>query len=400
MKSAMKTTAIWVAKIAMLCIFSYQPLRAVTISGGVIASSVNVSGNITVSSITISTLTVTNLLNLPAKIPGTIAQMKFSSSTVSTAVSSTTFMPVSNIYQSITLSRPTSYVRISLTGNLSTILDSDQPAYITIFRDTINLGDASLGLSDITLTNSLSNGVLTLPVGIQILDAPGDTNAHTYQPYIRVSTSGHTAEFPYEGTGYLLLEEITQGLEAVNPVNSSTSANVMVLRGPITANDVTVTGDVSVSSMSISSLTVSNFLNAQPSVFDIPGITRQVKFSSTSARFDTTSSTYVAIPDMNVTLSLSRPTNYVRISINGVLSDSTINGQLCWLSVSRDSTVLVPEGLAVSEFKPSPVGITFVDSPGDTSAHTYRAVLRRDCCGVASFTMNPIGYFLVEEIVQ
>jgi hypothetical protein len=85
----------------------------------------------------------------------------------------------------------------------------DVPTYITIKRDSTDLGNPDLsGLA--TAQNNAVNVDVLVPVGITFTDKPGDTNSHTYQPYLRAYSSSTTAEFPYDCVAYLLVEEIRQ----------------------------------------------------------------------------------------------------------------------------------------------------------------------------------------------
>jgi hypothetical protein len=200
--------------ILIYCSLSSKPARGImTLSGPVIASAVTVSGDVTVSSITVSTITISNLLSITGAkfdIPGRVVQIKFSSSTVLdySVVTSTTFTAVSSIVQSITPSNANNYIRICLSGNLSTD-GSGTPIYITIYRDSTNLGEPSLGLSAAISSIVITDG-LEKSVGIVIDDWPGDTNPHTYQAFIRSTVSGNAAIFSFDVPGYLLLEEISQ----------------------------------------------------------------------------------------------------------------------------------------------------------------------------------------------
>lgn len=192
-------------------------VKAVTVSGPITANSVIVTGNpIKVSNMAVSSFTITNSIDVQgttAAMPGAVLQMKLISSTVTTTVTSTTFTAVSGIQQSIALFSGADYVRISLSGSLGTIFSDSQqqPVYITIFRDSTNLGDPTTGLS--SLTSIFGYGMnphpVACPLGIKILDSPGDTSLHTYQVYIRASFSGDEVQFPL-GTGYMLLEEVGQ----------------------------------------------------------------------------------------------------------------------------------------------------------------------------------------------
>ena len=90
-------------------------VRGVTISGPITASAVTVSGDVTISSMTASSMTVTNemsILGMLSGIPGRVLQMKISSSTVATSISTTTWTAVSSIAQSIALRNANDYVRV------------------------------------------------------------------------------------------------------------------------------------------------------------------------------------------------------------------------------------------------------------------------------------------------
>ena len=191
---------------------------AMTLSGPVTATGVNIAGDVTASSMTVSSITIANELNTSGavlQIKGRVLQMQFSSTTVNTVVTATTWTAVSNLSHSITLKNANDYVRISLTGNLS---NEDamgyKPAYITIYRDSINLGDSNSGLLAATWISSLPAGLASYAVGITLTDSPQDTSSHTYQPYI-LATSGGSAIFPNNGSptlvpAVLLLEEVAQ----------------------------------------------------------------------------------------------------------------------------------------------------------------------------------------------
>jgi hypothetical protein len=383
-----------VAIVAILCgIFAPRNLEALSLRGPVVASSVSVTGTLTVSTMTATSLTVNNHLNIQALVSGTITQMKFSSSTVYQTISSTNFQPVPTISQSIAASSTESCVRVSLAGNLlaPAATELSTGAFITIFRDTTtNLGDQNFGLAAAGFwrTASLSYEQ-NLPVGFQILDCPGDTNSHSYGAYIRVSSVSTSASFPYNGTGYLLLEEILE----TNSQMPVYLPNGTTVRGPITANNVAVSGNVAVSSITVSTLTVSRFLKIPSTSANISGRIVQAKFSSTTARSDTTSITFVPIPEMSQSLAVSNATNYIRISYSGVFEGGAGKSLL---SISRDTANLVDGGIGSSIFHTHPVGVTFIHYPGDTSMHTYSATFRTD--NLATFTANPLGYFLLEEI--
>lgn len=206
----MNRRIIGVSIFLLCCVVLLKPVQGITLSGPITASAVTVSGGVTVSSMTASSTTITNLLDIEGMMTGMsgrAVQMVFSSSTVTTTVSTTSWTAVSDIVQSITLLNANDYIRISLSGGLSTPNDT-LPAYITVYRDSINLGDTNYGLAA-AMSNSGYHDQVDCPVGIAIIDSPGDTNAHTYQAYIQASSSGE-ADFPYDSPGYLLLEEMSQ----------------------------------------------------------------------------------------------------------------------------------------------------------------------------------------------
>jgi hypothetical protein len=183
-----------------------------TVSGPITASSLIVTGSVTMSSVTVSSITVADLNVLGSATGlGRIVQMQFSSTTVETDVSTTTFQPVPDMAKAITLSNAANYVRISLTGTVASASGGSTSAYLTIMRDSTDLGNTVNNTGLAAATTNSSSGVATLyePTGITIADSPGDTNSHTYQVYIRTSsTTGVPAAFTAAEVGYLLLEEI------------------------------------------------------------------------------------------------------------------------------------------------------------------------------------------------
>jgi len=177
----------------------------------------------------------------------------------------------------------------------------------------------------------------------------------------------------------------------------------LTLSGTVVASTVTVTGDVSVSSMTVSSITASSF-NVHKT--HLKGTVLQTIYSSTTVASNTTSTTLVPIPNMSATIALSNPLNYVRISLSGMLQasfDGTNRIPHVNLSIERDSTDLGQGGLVMtSSINGTSTGLTIIDSPGDTSAHTYQATFDNGggTTEIASFTASPVGYLLLEEVAQ
>jgi hypothetical protein len=196
--------------------------QAMTVSGPITASAVSVSGDVTISSMTVSTLTVSGQLNVGGAITpsfGRILQTTFTYTTVATttSVSTPSWADVQGMAPSITLSNANDLVRISVSGSLydeitSTTTTTDY-GFLTVYRDTTtNLGNQFEGIaSDNSLRNQsgITGFVASSPVGITIVDKPGDTRSHTYKVRITDNGAGFVS-FPDESVGYILLEEIGQ----------------------------------------------------------------------------------------------------------------------------------------------------------------------------------------------
>jgi hypothetical protein len=185
------------------------PANAITIGGPVTASGVEVTGLVSSSSMTVSTLSVTSILQVNGATVGIpqYVQLAFSSTTVTTSVSTATFTAVDGLSISLALLNPNDYIRISLTGVLS-VNKSDDDAQLTIKRDSTDLGNPDgTGLA-VAVTDLSPPAEIWRPVGVVITDFPGDTNVHTYQVFIGVSVGG-VAAFPHSA-GYLMAEEVSQ----------------------------------------------------------------------------------------------------------------------------------------------------------------------------------------------
>jgi len=94
------------------------------------------------------------------------------------------------------------FVRVSITGSFC---GSVLP-FLTVFRDSKNLGDSVGGLLSGVPASATLIGVEG--TGITTVDSPNDTDLHTYQVYLRTFESLGT--FPCYTPGFLLLEEISQ----------------------------------------------------------------------------------------------------------------------------------------------------------------------------------------------
>jgi hypothetical protein len=187
-------------------------IYGMSVSGLITASSVTVSGDVSMSSVTVSTLSLTGSFNYVGGaslyLPGRVLQIHYSSNTTTgTDVDTTTWTAVSGSSVAITLINANDSVRISLSGSLRANWDG-YPVYLTIYRGSTNLGDATSGVTG-SYANNVVNGSSSSYIGLSMLDSPGDTVSHTYQVYIRATNveSGY-ATFPWSGAGFLILEEI------------------------------------------------------------------------------------------------------------------------------------------------------------------------------------------------
>jgi len=183
----------------------------INISGPIKASTASVTGSVRISSITVSSLTITNLLNVTGKTAGvgeSIIQTKFSSTTVPSGTTSTSYQAVAGLRIPISLVNSNDYVRISLSGMLTTGSAGTGAAYLTIMRDDVDLGNTTDNSGLAVCESSFSAAAWSVPVGINITDFPGDTSEHIYQVYIRTSSSSISIGFSSYSAGYFLIEEI------------------------------------------------------------------------------------------------------------------------------------------------------------------------------------------------
>lgn len=170
--------------------------------------------SMTVSSMTVSMLNFTDT----SSIAGRIVQKVAVSTTSYSCATSVTFTQAPTLVSSFTLLNSNSYVRVTLSGQLGSFnsLYYQANAYVTVYRDSTNLGStddgfiSALGDTILIYPNIVEVAALN-PVGISFVDRPGDTANHVYKVFYRTSFSGNTMVcFPYAATGYLLLEEVSQ----------------------------------------------------------------------------------------------------------------------------------------------------------------------------------------------
>lgn len=187
----------------------------------------------------------------------------------------------------------------------------------------------------------------------------------------------------------------------------------MTVTGPITANEVSVTGEVTVDNITVSSMAVTNVLSFSGPYTSTAGLVLQMKFSSTTAITSTTNTAWIAVDGMAQTISLSNSLNHIRISLSGGLFINGSHDSLGYVTIFRDGTNLGNAtfgftsafGLYFPFSTPFNVpgtcsaGITIIDSPGDTNLHTYQAyIYTDDAMDYVAFPKYGAGYLILEEI--
>ena len=134
---------------------------------------------------------------LPA---GTVLQMVSTSTVTSTSTTSTSFVTTA-LTASIIPTSATSKIFIIIAGGVIRTSSSNQ-GYLTVYRNSTNLGDVNRGLYQIGSTGSTD-----FPISISYYDAPATTLSTTYSVYVR--TSGSTTTFEVDAaTCTLTLMEI------------------------------------------------------------------------------------------------------------------------------------------------------------------------------------------------
>jgi len=112
---------------------------------------------------------------------GKVLQVVTATDLTQRSTTSTSFVTASNTLSlSITPSSASNKIFILLTTNF---LASGADCFISIFKDSTNLGTATHGMG-------LSGGGNWSPSSLSILDSPSTTSAITYQVYLKAGTSG------------------------------------------------------------------------------------------------------------------------------------------------------------------------------------------------------------------
>jgi hypothetical protein len=179
-----------------------------TLSGPIVSENANITGSIIISSMTIASATITDLQvnGTVNRLPGTVVQMQYSSSTLVTEVTVSTFVAVSTL--TISLSNIKNYLRISVTGVFS-VTNKNSFGVLTVKRDDVDLGHPDgNGLAYI---DSPELGQIWRPVGVVFVDFPGTTSPLNYTVCIKAdqSAGSNIGAFP-RSVGYFVIEEIAR----------------------------------------------------------------------------------------------------------------------------------------------------------------------------------------------
>ena len=139
----------------------------------------------------INDTSINNITALPAGVGGKVLQVVSATDSTSRSTTSTSFVTASNTLSvNITPSSTSNKILVLAQSNTNSSSGAGYQ-YITLFRDSTNLGDSINGM------NVASNvtGVQTsyTPVSLKFLDSPNTTSAITYQVYFRSNSASYTA---------------------------------------------------------------------------------------------------------------------------------------------------------------------------------------------------------------
>ena len=133
---------------------------------------------------------------LPAAIPtGSVLKVVSNFTRADTSTSNTAF-EATGLSASITPSSTSSEVFVIVSAP-SWYIDGNK-AHATVFRDSTNIGDASVGL--MTIYNSATYS----PSTMQVMDAPSSTSSLTYSVHFRCP-SGDTSYISHPSYGHLTI---------------------------------------------------------------------------------------------------------------------------------------------------------------------------------------------------
>ena len=177
---------------------------AITINGSGITSANIADGTITNSDINASAAITASKLSGTGKVLQVVSAMTNSSiGTTSTSYVATGF------YVDITPTATTSKILVTLSGG-STYngVSASTTQFVTIYRDSTNLGHSSYGLSRF----STPGGYWSLvPHSASVLDTPSSTSVLRYQIYFKNSNTASNVDFSHFDRGYVTITAMEIG---------------------------------------------------------------------------------------------------------------------------------------------------------------------------------------------
>ena len=140
-----------------------------------------------------------------ASAPSSISKIRYATLPTVQTTTSTIFVN-STLGQTIAVGATTNKVRIRMVGNC--LVSDQENCYVTIYKDGINLGHATLGMIEVAARGGLEVNAISL----EYYDIPADTNAHLYEIWF-VSSTGLPVSLKAQNTDSftLTLEEVTLG---------------------------------------------------------------------------------------------------------------------------------------------------------------------------------------------
>ena len=134
--------------------------------------------------ITLNNNSLSSVTSLPAGVGGKVLQVVTATDSTERTTTSTSFVTASNtLAVNITPSATSSKIFVTASFGYVTPA-STSTLYITLNRDSTNLGDSTHGFASVFDGSSYQYAHTTL----QILDSPSTTSQITYQPYIKVAS--------------------------------------------------------------------------------------------------------------------------------------------------------------------------------------------------------------------
>ena len=129
--------------------------------------------------------TVTNQFSDANMSAGSVVQVLTATDSTERQTTSTSFVTASNTL-AVQITPSSASNKIFVTASMSYITPSNTYSFfITLFRDSTNLGDSSRGFGNLFSGSSYNYSHATL----QVLDSPNTTSQVTYQPYIKVGAN-------------------------------------------------------------------------------------------------------------------------------------------------------------------------------------------------------------------